>query len=56
MFHFSHVKNQKVAKFSVPLKVHLMQIWKFPFLLYFVKKWYLENFPFLSLPILELFS
>ena len=41
---------------SVDLKGTLMQIWKFHYMLDFIKKQYAENIAFLNLKILELFT
>ena len=44
-----------LRKKNHPFKGTLMQIWKYPYIFMFIK-WYPENFAFLILSILELFT
>ena len=46
----------ELYKTSPRLEGTLMQIWKFPYLFVFIWKYYPENFVFLILGILELYS
>ena len=56
----SHVQDWCAAKlrrkYKFSFKGTLMQIWKFPCMFLFIQKYYPENFAFLTLRILRLYT
>ena len=53
---YERLQDPKLHDNIAKLKGTQMQIWKSPYRLVFLEKWYSENFAFLILGILELYT